>query len=339
MPKLAKYYLLILLGLTAFSESLVAGKYADAMLHLGISPRITALGNAAGSLIESGDAFLYNPGNIGYADRIELQAMYVSQFGMANYNTLGLTIPVIKNLAVGLHWLHLGVDDIPLRPDLHQYDLVAQRDSARTLLENPLGSFAEKEDVIFISLGKLFRKDIDLGWQYANLPVVIPIGLNIKFLNRRIYQVTGTGIGIDLSTGLKMPLGEVMDFDWIGTLGTALLWQDVTGTPISWDTYSQDVMHPVLQWSLSFEQPVRMIWGNINLVWTKSTREGMNPAWGVEYAMNKLLALQLGVLNKQLNGGVTLRTTLAGVAVHLQYAFGNHLLGSTHRVGIQIVIP
>ena len=332
-------YLILTFGLLLVYQPLPGGEYADAVLRIGISPRSIALGNAAGSLIEGDEACFHNPANISYADRVEIRGMYVSQFGMANFNTLGFTLPLLPDWAASVHWSHFGVDDIPLRPDLHAFDLITQRDSARALLEEPLGHFGSSEDAVFVSLGKMFRWDFDLGWQYFSLPVETPVGMNVKYLYREIAQVTGSGIGLDLSAGLKFPLNELFDAEWIGQFGAAVLWQDVTGTPVSWNTQSQDVMHPAMRWSLSMEQPVGFLFGRINAVWSRSSRAGGSSGWGLEYELGRMLSLQVGSAGQRLNAGASIGFRILGIAVDLQYAFGEHLLGSSHRIGTGILLP
>jgi len=314
------------------------GRYTDSMLRLGVSPRGSALGGAAGSLFETGAVFLQNPGNISYLNNSEFRALYISQFGLANYNYLGAAHPFGSDYVFAVNWLHLSVDDIPLRPDLSDLTLLTQRDSARTLLNNPLGAFTDREDAVFLSLAKMFRWDLDLGLRYFSFPVETPVGVNIKYLNRRIHTVRGSGLGIDVSIGAKFWLSKLLDVKWMGRLGNALLLQDLTGTPVSWNTKSQDVMHPSLRWSISYEQPITKMSGQLNAVYTRSTRYGTEPSWGIEYRFRDFLGLQVGTSQAQFNAGISFYPTIFTLPFAVEYSLGNHVLGYSHRLGLSVLL-
>lgn len=308
------------------------------MLHLGVNPRNCALGNAGGSLLQNGEVFLSNPANLSYLRMPEFAGMYVSQFGMANYNILGISTPISEKLAIGIHWLHFGVDDIPLRPDLSGLNILTQRDSARTLLDHPLGMFTDREDALFISVARMFRWELDYGWQYASLPVETPVGINLKILNRKLYNITGTGIGLDLSFGLKFKLTDLLDADWMGKFGMAFLWQDITNTPISWSTYSQDMMPSNMQMFLSYVQPLPFIKSRLNFVYSGAKRFKGGRAFGVEYQFRQILGMQIGFRDHRMNAGISLNTHISAFPVSIQYAFSPHVLGNSHRVGLRISI-
>jgi len=335
LQKLVKI-LVTVLTLSVVAEPIIAGRYADAMFHLGVSPRNSALGNAGGSLIQNGSVFLHNPANISYLKNPELAAMYVSQFGMADYNILGLSMPISKSIVVGLHWMHFGVENIPLRPDLSGYNILTQRDSARTLLQNPLGSFSDKEDAVFISIAKMFRWNLDLGWRYFEIPLQTPIGINIKYLNRELYRLTGSGVGLDLSAGLKFGIGELFDADWMGTFGTSLLWQDVTNTAISWSSYSQDVMHSNLQLYYSYEQPVNFMHSSLSWVYTQSKAVKGGAKFGFEVEYKNRLSIQAGYHNHRWGTGISVFTKIWKFPLSIEYAFSPHVLGNSHRIGITV---
>ena len=317
-----------------FSTPLVAGRYAESMFHLGTSSRGVALGNATGALFEDGAVFLQNPANLSYLTQVEFRGMYTTQFGLANYNHLGAAIPVQKDFTVSLNWLRFAVDGIPLRPDLSQYSLVTQRDSARALLHNGLGTFEDREDAVFLSVARLFKWNLDLGWRYFELPVETPVGINLKYLNRKIYNVSGSGLGVDLSAGLKFHLRDLLDVKWMGTLGNALMLQDVTGTPVSWNTKSQDVMRPAVQWHLSYEQPLPWKRSSLNFVTSRSSRYGSTPGTGIEFVYNEILAIQVGKRAAQWSGGMTFYTLIQEWPVGVEYSFGHHDLGFSHRLGM-----
>ncbi|MCF7804820.1 MAG: hypothetical protein K9N46_04265 [Candidatus Marinimicrobia bacterium] len=306
------------------------------MFQLGISPRTSALGNASGVLVEDGTAFLANPANLAYVTETEFRGMYISQFGLADFNTLAITAPVSVNTVMSINWLRLSVDDIPLRPNLNNLTLLAQRDSARVLQENGLGTFQDREDAVFISLAQMYRWDLDLGFRYFKLPVETPIGVNVKYLNREIHTVKGSGIGLDVSAAIKFSLSELLDVDWMGKLGNGLMIQDVTGTPVSWNTRSQDVMRPAILWSASYEQPIAWEESQLNFVYTRSTRYELGTGYGIEFIYRDVLGLQLGHARNQLTGGLSFHTLLYDFPLSIEYAFGSHNLGNTHRLGLSL---
>jgi len=311
-----------------------AGRYADSMFRLGVSPRGSALGNAAGALLKDGAAFLDNPANISYLNTLNVRALYISQFGMADYNYLGIAIPIMPSVVTEINWMHFGVDNIPLHPDLSGFSILTQRDSARVLSNDGLGTFADREDAVFLSLAKMSRWNLNLGYRYFSIPVETPIGINIKYLNRQVYNVKGAGIGVDLSMAFRFSVAQLLDIKSLGDFGIALLAQDLTGTPVSWNTRSQDVIHPALQWNWVYQQPVKWHNSQVNFVYKTTSRYQGGTGWGIEWFIRQRFGIQIGANSGQFSAGMTVNTTVFSFPISIEYAFSRHDLGMTHRLGI-----
>lgn len=324
----------MILGL--FPAVAEGGRYVDSMFRLGCNPRNAALGHAGGSLIEDGAAFLDNPANLSYLSQLNLQLMYLSQFGLASYNHIGLSIPFETDFVFGVNYLLFRTEGIPVRPDIRHLGSLAQRDSSRSVAGNMAEMFSDREEACFLSLARMYRWDLDFGWQYFKLPVETPVGVNVKYLNRRIYTVRGSGVGLDLSAGLKFELSRLLDRRWMGKFGIALLVADFTKTPVLWTTKSQDVIEPAFQWSWSYQQPVHKLRSVCNLVMRASTRYRDSFSWGMEWNYRDLLALQAGGVRKRYSAGLTISTRLRGIGTRLSYAVSSHTLGQSHQLSCSI---
>ncbi len=125
--------------------------------------------------------------------------MYVNQFDLAEFYTLGYSHPTKNGYQWGVYGLNLYVNDIFERPDVQLItDLEARRDSIRALVARVFNTFNTRESALIINLSKNIEYNLDLGWIFADIPLKIPFGINVKLLQKDLYQVEGSGIGVDL---------------------------------------------------------------------------------------------------------------------------------------------
>lgn len=333
-PKLVEA--VILLGILTVSQTAYGGRYADSMLRMEVSPRAAALGGAAGALLENGAVFLQNPANISYVTKLRVRGLYQSQFGLASYHHLGIVYPIVRAMAVAVNWMRFSVNDIPLRPDLSGHSTLSRRNVSRTIASHPAGTFSDRENAFFLSVARMYRWDLDLGWRYFKLPVETPVGMNIKYLHRRLHTIQGHGLGVDCSVALKFSMAELLDYRWMGRAGISLLLKDFTGTPISWNTRSQDIIEPAWQWNWAYEQPIGVNGNAIHLVWRKSTRYRDGSGWGVEWQHRKLLAVQLGRNGQGLVGGISVGSSWHKYRLVFEYGFTRHVLGNVHKISCML---
>ncbi|MCF7885399.1 MAG: hypothetical protein K9M80_02800 [Candidatus Marinimicrobia bacterium] len=322
--------------LMVFITSLFCGEYGDSFLRLGVSARAIAMGNSIGSLDTTETAFISNPAGLAYQDKFRIGIMYTSQFGLADHNYIGLSLPVLKKPQTSLtfSWVRFQVGDLIYRPNIlvDISDPEARRDSVISFANKPFSTFQERDEAIFISLARLFNKNISLGWKYANLNLNIPIGLNFKIIRKQLADNRGTGLGLDLGTGLKINGAALTNIYNFGDLYLGLSIRDLLGTTIYWNTKKQDRISRSTIFSLAFAQPLKFYNSILNLCSEIDTRYNTYRL-GVEFDLNRKIAFRTGLNDKQAAIGLGLKFHLLSRLIHLDYSFKSHDLGATHRIG------
>ncbi len=168
---------------------------------------------------------------MGYVTGIQATGMYADLWdGLANFSSTGVTLPVTGSV-FAINYVRLGVPDIQKHPD---YDLAVAEILARapafrfvvvdgdTIFINsvqeylaatgasPAGLFSDTESAIFFTFAKYNQFTLDLGWSYFTIPLEMPIGLNLKLLNNKLGESSGTGIGADGGIQFRFPLDEIV---------------------------------------------------------------------------------------------------------------------------------
>jgi len=326
--------------LICIANWLAAGEYADAFLDLGVSGRASAMANAIGALDFSETAFMSNPAGIGYIRQARVGLMYTSQFGLANHNYFGFATPTGQRYSLALSWIRFGVDDIPIYPDLVSTitDKAERRDSVISIYNSDVETFSDAENAVFFSLARFNSATVDLGWRYSKFYLEFPVGINIKLIHKKYYDLEGFGIGIDIGGRLRVNGEELLDITHLGKLSVGLALKDITGTTIYWNTKSQDciALYPALSFGL--EQPIKPLKLMINLGAEKQYRYHDKTNYGLEIVYANRLAVRTGLKNSGLSLGLGLNFKAMKKTINLDYSFYNHDLGASHRVGLGIGI-
>lgn len=317
-------------------SGLSGGEYGDSFLRTGVSARSIALGNSIGILDTTETGFLSNPAGLAYQKKIRLGFMYTSQFGLADYNYLGLSFPVFKQPKTSLtvSWIRFQVDDIFYRPDIIKEipDQLTRRDSVIQFSNKPFQTFKDQEEAIFISLARLVDKSISFGWKYASFDLRLPIGLNFKILRKQLANNKGIGLGMDLGTGIKINANYFWGIYNLGDIYIGLNFRDFFGTTIYWNSKKQDNISPSTAISLAFVQPVKFYKSSLSIC-TEFDSRYSTFHYGVEFSLLQKIAFRAGVNEKNLAMGVGLKFPFFHKLIRLDYSFKNHDLGAVHRIG------
>ena len=89
---------------------------------------------------------------------------------------------------------------------------------------------------MFVSLGRFNSTIVDLGWRYSKFKLEFPIGINLKFIHKKYYELEGFGLGVDIGGRLRVDGEELLDVSNLGMLSVGMALKDVTGTTIYWNT-------------------------------------------------------------------------------------------------------
>jgi len=314
------------------------GYYSGEFLEMGVSARNLAMGTSCSALDKTNTSFFSNPAGIAYVQNKSINMMYMDQFGLASYNYLGTSLPISDRTTIAFNWLRYTVSDIPRRPDLFlegNYSLERRKSEILSKKGDYNEYFSNFDDALFISFAKMNKYDMFLDWMFKNLRIQIPIGANIKLLSKNLAGQKGFGIGADLGARIRFTFGEITSNN-LGDLSFGITLQDITNTFVYWETKHTDLIQPNIKTSVAFEQPFKLLNSKLAMSFEQNTRFDKNPRYGVEYSLLRLLAFRAGYNYNGINYGCGLFLKVFKVHSNINYAFLNHDLGNSHRIGLAI---
>jgi len=310
-----------------------ASRHAGSSMELGVGARSLALGGYVAALHGSADTFHSNPAAGGLVARPVISLMYAPTFGklsdpMATYHYVGVQAPLFGGAAVGVHWTRFFVDDIPIYPKLQGQSL-ADRLSDPSLQPDgsSLGTFTDVEDVIYLCFARTFRPLVAMSWLYGDLPVEIPLGVNIKILRQSLFDHHASGLGLDLGAMIKFSMERLLDFDFLGMLTLGFSALDVTQTPVVWDTRHEDQIRRTLLFSLGYCENFGRTDASVQVFYTRYQKFQTAHLFGVE-ALYRGLALRFGTGPQGWNLGAGLNWR----RVTVDYAFTALDFSDAHRL-------
>ncbi len=331
--KLIIPFTLILFTLTSAQNT----RYSAEFLELGVNARALGMGSANVSLSNDVTSPFWNPAGLAFVPKLQVASLYADLFNsLQKQNYVGAAIPLFGGTALSLSWVRLSIDGI----DRHEYDpalddyTALQRISDPTiaLTYAPDGTFGSYDDAYFISFAKHIPVDLDLGWQYWEMPIDMALGLNLKLINLSLDKNSGSGVGIDLGYILKLGLDEIFVSPYYGDLSIGVSAQDLFNTRITWDTSSkhEDEIERNIKMGFSYSQPIPVVKSELTVAYDVDTRYDGFEHFGLEYSFSNLLAVRIGS-----NFGYM--TTGAGIYIwkfKFDYAYQSHDLGNSHRVSL-----
>lgn len=311
-------------------------RYAGDFLEIGVGGRALGMGGAFVALANDGSAAFFNPAGFGQLDKKGITLMHTWLFmGMANYDFLSVAGPVGNGLGLGLSVVRLGVDGIPIFPQLR-----GTPDERRDSLElrpdgEPLGYFQDTEYAGYLSVAKAITYQFGEGVRYVAIPIFICIGGNAKYVHQTLRDKTGTGTGVDLGAIVAVNLRDIFETPFPGRFSLGLDVMDIGGTKITWNTRSRSANEiPVnFKYGASLKQEIDFLRGEVTVAWQVDTRYEQKNSFGGEYSLMRRLAVRVGYTGSDLTLGAGVFGPYNST---LDYAFMNHQLDNTHRVSLAL---
>lgn len=322
------FILIVLLGAASMAGR--AERYGGEFLNIAVGARAQGLGGAYGPAADDASTAYWNPAALSRLQGYELMAGHTSLFGgLAGHDFIAAAGPISAKLWLGLAWVRLGVDGIPR--------------FSHTVGTPPQGEFSDNENAVFASAASRRR------FKIAGRPFSLGAGGSLKLIYDRLDNHQATGLGMDAGLlftvrladlAARPPSGELKDalfasrYPYLGTLNFSVVFTDIGGTAISWDTPRQhrDVRTSAVRVGASYRQPIAFMRSSLLASWEASTEPMQKSRVGAELELYRMLFLRAGSDNgKAVWGG--------GAAVwrmRLDYAFVGHDLGNNHRVSIAI---
>jgi hypothetical protein len=212
-------YLLTLAFVGSLSV-VMAQKYSNEFLNIGVGAAAQAMGNAQAASVSDVTAGFWNPAGLAYMQGdLQVAAMHAEWFAsIGNYDYIGIAKPLADGKrALGLSVIRFGIDNIPNTLSLYEADGTINYDN--------ITPFSAVDYAFLMSYAQKLKNE------------KFSIGGNVKVINRRIGPfATSWGFGLDL--GLQYRVSEHFR---IGLMG-----KDITSTFNAWDINFTDEQKEVL---------------------------------------------------------------------------------------------
>ena len=302
-----------------------ANRYAGEFLTLGVGARPLGMGGSFAAIAEDSTAAYWNPAGLGRLRHSEVAFMHSSLGNLDSYDFVNTIYAMRENGAIGLSWLRVGIDDIPIT-DL---PVNSNRPEIR-------GTFSNTNNAFILSYGRPIR------WNQLSLYV----GGNAKLIYITALRNTNAlGVGGDM--GLLMASAP----DRGHRLSAGIVVQDFLKTKLYWNTRPQaaggasntDVILPNLKLGVAYSQAIAPLNSRVLLTADTDSLYAFEMHYGAEYVFADLLSLRVGVTERK--GLKTIRLMTAGAGLQLSfttgaafsvdYAFlGNSELGNSNRISL-----
>lgn len=308
-----------------------SGQYGDAFIQASVPAAYSALGGATVAYHAHTGIGLMNPAVAGWESVRSSGIGYHYQGGLMSNYTLEQRLSVSEKWHSAALWAHVGVDGIQYRPDLIS-DLPAdvRQDSIRNMNGSGWGEFSNREDLGVVTLGTMRHFKIDMGWKYFKIKADMPLGVNIKYLRKSVWDAWANGVGIDVGAqvGMRVVENDVPISNTTYVLGIQL--NDILNTPIYWNTKHQDVIARSLRWGAQVSQFYENLNCTVALLYSNYDENGNRHHWGTEIDIAHQIILRTGYFSGRYGVGL-------GVVLNMwqiDYTFSTSELTAAHRVNL-----
>lgn len=322
------------------------GSHAAEFLSHGVGARALGMGGAFVSIADDATAAYWNPAGLAKVEKHAFSIMYSDSFGAAEggflnkgiveYNFVNYVHQVSGVGSIGISWIRLGVDDIPLTTftdtngnglddDYLELDGIPEKgENDGQYFEPPTvtGYFSNTDNALLISYARKVSPKLF-------------IGANYKLLKQSIFENAGSGNGLDVG----FMAGPFVGFHIGGML------EDATGTQVRWDTRAEPTFtrSPRFRFGASYQRvlpvignltvgaDVQMNQGDLN---KENNSSGRLFRLGTEYWLLNVVAFRVGMEAEKLALGAGLRLRMGEATMFADYAFNAHDIGNSQRISI-----
>ncbi|MBM3242035.1 PorV/PorQ family protein [Candidatus Poribacteria bacterium] len=325
-----------------------AGKYAGDFLSIGAGARALALGGAAIALTDDATGTYWNPASLIAVNKRSMVLMHAERFsGLETYNFFSL-VSEIKPLGhLGVSWIRLSIDDIPIHEALSgtpedRFGNLDLQPKGGGEYEEPLGYLQDVENALFFSYSRLAaEKPILIG----KIPVIVSWGANLKYIFTHLGSANSRAIGFDLAALFSATFKSGRLF--IGTVA-----QNAFAAEVKWNSKAvhevptpnpsregtversehEDIIPVNLRFGFAYT-PAKGIFSHFTVVYALETQYGFTNHVGLEYHLMNFLTLRAGLHQREYAMGAGLKIKTYA----LDYAFTNEDLANSHQVSLNIM--
>ena len=325
----------ILVVLCCHTVAHAAEKYAGDFLTLGVGARPLGLGGSFAAIADDSTAAYWNPAGLGRLRHSEAAFMHSSLGDLDSYDFVNYVHPIGGAASIGLSWLRVGVDDIPITALPYPANPVSPANRPEQV-----GTFNSTDNAFFLSYGQ--QVGLSLGAKRLHL-----------FLggNAKLIYITALGNTNALGLGGDLGLLWTTPPEKSRRLSIGIVAQDFFGTKLYWNTPPEnageasntDTIKPNLKIGISYSQSLKPLNSHLLLTADTDSLYSFEMHYGAEYVFAELLSLRIGIQERKgintirlMTAGAGLRLSfLTGAAFSVDYAFlSNNELGNSHRISL-----
>ena len=312
------------------------GKYGDSFLKIGTSARDIGIGQAIVADMSNASGVNVNPASISGLSARTIYLLIVNQYGLAEFYSGGIVLPLKNHNYASFNLSGLLVDNIGNRPDLINISSTEQRrDIIRDLFAQGYNSFDNVETAFTATFVKRFNRIFTMGYNYNNFD--IPIGINTRLFKKKLHKKEAYGIGFDMGGIFSIDLGETLNYNYMGKFGFGVSINNIFGTHLVWSNDLKDIIPMQVISGISYEQSIKFLNSKILVLSQKNNLFPNQLNVGMEIIILHKIFLRIGNQNGLQQGGIGFATKIAKQSnLRVDYGFGGHDLGDTHRLGFEL---
>ncbi|HGJ66117.1 TPA: PorV/PorQ family protein [bacterium] len=324
-------YIICLLFLFISISAYGAEKYAGEFLSLGVGARALGMGGSFVAVSDDATSAYWNPAGLGGLDRTELAFMHTGLYGLDKYDFVNVVHPFSKAGTLGISWIRLGIDDIPMTQLAKPGEMSA---SNRPFIS---GYMQDTENAFLLSYGKNFEPSFLKGNN-------IQLGGTFKFIYNSITGANRNAVGFGGDLGLIWRASSLSKEDShpSADLSIGLMAQDFFKTRLFWNTTSSpshtDIVQPNIKTGVAYSHELKSISSQIVFSVDANTRHGLEMNYGLEYVLADLLAIRTGIQGHDFTAGAGINIGFKSgdslLSFIVDYAFLSHELGNSHRISV-----
>lgn len=178
----------ILIFLCCHTVVHAAEKYAGDFLTLGVGARPLGMGGSFAAIADDSTAAYWNPAGLGRLRHSEAAFMHSSLGELDSYDFVNYVHPIGGAASLGLSWLRVGIDDIPITALPRPGNQVSPGNRPRQV-----GTFNSTDNAFFLSYGR------QVGFNLGSKRLNMFLGGNAKLIYiTALGNTNALGVGGDL---------------------------------------------------------------------------------------------------------------------------------------------
>ena len=323
LKKILVLFLLFLVNRVIYA----ADRYAGDFLSLGVGARPLGMGGSFSAIADDSTAAYWNPAGLGNLHKSEVTFMRSSINDLDSYNFVNYIHPVGEDSALGVSWMRVGIDDIPVTAVKYPTQPVGPGN--RPEIQK---NFSLTDNAFMLSFGKRYNG--------------LFVGVNAKLIYISGYQkYNALGVGGDL--GFLWTSSDRRS----GRFSAALVVQDFFRTKLYWNTPPEtvnqaahtDTIMQNFRLGFAYRQKIESFRSHLILSVDVDSLYDFEFHYGTEYVFSDLLSIRFGIQERKgfetihnITAGVGLRLGfVTGAAFSIDYAFlGNNDLGNSNQLSL-----